>query len=55
MKFMSYDILETFENPKMSRDYSINFENLKTSTFFVIGERSNIALKKMIISLKIVP
>ena len=26
MKFMSYDILETFENPKMSRDYSINFE-----------------------------
>ena len=23
---MSYDILETFENPKMSRDYSINFE-----------------------------
>jgi len=23
---MSYDILDTFENPNMSRDYTINFE-----------------------------
>ena len=40
----SYKSIKTIKSKK-------NFENLKTSTFFVIGERSNIALKKM--SLKI--